>query len=569
MNDRSPAVLPFDPEAPRRIRVEDPGRGFRHGDMVRIQYTTTVRRGRFGPETAARGRIIEKITGTDEELDLINIRTRYNLPEGFPKAVRRETESYQLPPDEFPNRKKIKGDWIVTIDSEDAKDLDDAVSLTQKNGIWKLSVHIADVTRFVRPGSELDREAQSRATSVYFGGQVIPMFPEFLSNGHCSLHPGEDKFALSCAMDIDDDGTVVRYDVFPSLIRISKRLSYNGVNAVLAEASDRSSDAVNLRLMVKLMDILKRRRLRDGSIDFDLDEIRIVRDSQGRVTGLKKHHRGTAERLVEEFMLIANQTVARFLERHKAPAIFRIHDIPDEMKVAGLNPVIQALKLPPLDTRALTSARFQDLIVRSKDQPEEQAVIFLVLRSMQQAVYCTENRGHFGLGFAHYVHFTSPIRRYPDFITHKLVKQVLLSLTKRDKKALQMISARELEKLAEHCTVMEKHATETERAYLKLKQVRWMSKSAESSGKRQKAWDAVVTGVTEKGVFVELLETPVEGLIGREDMTDDNYFFDERTATMRGRRSGRVYRLGGAARVRLKKVDLARFLIDFQPAGPD
>ena len=285
----------------------------------------------------------------------------------------------------------------------------------------------------------------------------------------------------------------------------------------------------------------------------DDNEVKITLDDSGRVRELTKVLRGDSERIVEEFMLEANRTVARFLAKHNMPAVYRVHDIPSEIKVAALNGLIRHMGLGVINPRAMDPRQFQEVIERSKNDVNEQAIIFLVLRSMQQALYTTDNRGHFGLGFEHYTHFTSPIRRFPDLLTHRIIKNVLLYGNKRP-----AYNAEELENIAAHCTEREHQATDVERFYRKIKQVRFMKERA------GKVYQGIVTGVTPKGIFVEIIEFPAEGMVLREDMTGDQWTYDDRLALYNAKRSRKTISLGATVTIRVKKVDEARFLIDFE-----
>jgi len=559
VNDRKePAVLPISNNYIGRIKVK-PDKICRHGDMVKVKLQKENYNKRTIKKGSIRAQITEKIKGNEDNIDLLYIRTLFQLPESFPRNVRREIKNYKLPKDEFEQQRRIiDKEWIVTIDSEEAKDLDDAVSVSYSSGRWYLGVYIADVTRYVPKDSNIELEAMKRASSIYFGSEVIPMFPEFLSNDLCSLVPGKEKSVLCCLMEIDNNGTVLNYDIFPGIIKINERLSYNMVNNILNDPNDLSFRKENLKKMWQLMEILKNRRLQDGSIDFDIDEIKILKDSSGKVIEIKKQRRGIAERIIEEFMLVANKTVAHFIAENKVPAIYRIHDIPDILKVKGLNHLINSLNLPPIDINGFISTSFQNLLFCSKNKPSEQIVTYFILRSMQQAKYCTDNRGHFGLGFTHYVHFTSPIRRFPDFVIHRIVKNIL---NKRDKTSYYLRTEKGLERISEHCTQVEKKAAEIERTYLKIKEIRWLKQQP-----LKKVWDGIITGITKKGVFVELLDLPIDGLILMEDLQRNERFdFNEKKLIIKGQKSKKIYKLGSFIKVSIKKIDTIKFLIDFTP----
>ena len=549
---KHPFVTPLSGDPHSKIKVERTPFA-KNGDLVKVSVKQQARRKRRGRDERQFGRVLERMDMNEDAVDTLLVRNRYFLPNAFREKTTHQMAALPTVKDDMQDRKQVRGEFIVTVDSESAKDLDDAVSLKKSDGVYKLGVYIADVSRWVPKDSPADREALSRATSVYFGGQVVPMFPERLSNGLCSLNPGEEKAVLAISMDILPSGEVRHFRIFPATIIIDRRLSYSLVNRVLAEPSLDPEIAPHVKLMRELMGVLKKKRLREGSIDFDLHEVKITLDDEGHVKELLKVLRGDAERIIEEFMLEANRTVALFLARHKVPALYRVHDIPSELKVAALNGLIRHMGLGVINPSAMDPRQFQEVLERSKNDVNQQAIIFLVLRSMQQALYTTENRGHFGLGFEHYTHFTSPIRRYPDLITHRLVKNVLKYGSSHPAYNLD-----ELENIAGHCTEREQQATEVERFYRKIKQVRFMK------GRTKGVYAGIVTGVMPKGIFVELSDFPAEGLIFREDIGGDDWSYDERQALFIARRSRKTIGLGATLNVRVKNVDDVRFLIDFE-----
>jgi ribonuclease R len=501
------------------------------------------------------GRILEVLKMNEDELDLESVRVRFGLSSEFGQKARKELgETIAGLKDDLAGiRRKIEGEYIVTIDSETAKDLDDAVSVKKEGENIRLSVYIADVSLFIRKGSALDHEASERANSFYYGKAVTPMLPETLSNGWCSLNPGEEKFVLGVSMLIDPRGNILNKDVFPAKIVINRRLSYDWVNKALKLPS-LDECGHNLRIMRRLMDILRQKRMDDGAIDFDLDEIKAIIDEKGRTAELARLRRGDSERMIEEFMLLANQTIAKFLADSKVPLIYRIHESPAEFKVDNFNAVLESLNLGKVPVGRIDPKVFQKVILKSRDKDFEKLITFMVLRTMQQAIYSPDNKGHFGLAFSHYTHFTSPIRRYPDLIIHRLIKFVLLKRRNPD----YQYSVGELSKICERSTAQERLATDAERFYMKLKQVRFLK------DKVGKVYDAVITGIGMMGVFCELTKYPVEGLILKSYLMDDYYIFDESASTYTGRKTRKVLKLGKPVKVRVVRVDDERMQIDLQ-----
>jgi len=488
---------------------------------------------------------------------------KYDLIGPFPSAVLRETKSISPPTSkEWGNRTNYR-DWpIVTIDGKTAKDFDDAVHVRQLNkNEYELGVHIADVSFYVKEGTALDREAQKRGTSVYFPGTVIPMLPPVLSENVCSLKAKKDRLTLSVVMRIDSAGNLKESKIEESIIRSKERLTYTDVGAILEEGdkflSDRYSDFLDqFHVMEELSKILGERRTKEGSIDFDLPEPDILLDIQGRPEGIIKRERNVAHRIIEEFMLMANRTVAEHLVQLKFPFLHRIHEQPDEDKLQDLVDFTLSFDCYSLVKRKITSKHLQELLLEMKDRPEERLISTVVLRSMKQALYSEQNKGHFALAFKDYCHFTSPIRRYPDLIVHRVVRESLKHKL-MPKKAKEELESK-LESVASHCSFRERNAEEAEREVVAGLKVRFMEKKVDQ------AFDGYITGVTGYGFFVEIENFFIEGMIHVSSLEDDYYVFYEKDHLLKGMRKGRVYRLGDKVRVRVAGVNEERGWIDFQ-----
>ena len=448
---------------------------------------------------------------------------------------------------------------VVTIDGEHARDFDDAVSIERlANGHYRLGVHIADVAHYVQEGSALDREAFDRGTSVYFPERAVHMFPEVLATGVCSLNPRVDRLVQSCLMEVTTNGEVVRHEIHDGVIRSAERMTYTAVNAILTGDTDVRERYARLvpafELMGELFIILNGRRRRRGSVDFDLPEPEVVLDTEGLVADIIPSERNIAHRLIEEFMLLANETVASHLEDAGMPALYRIHEVPDALKVEEFDAFVRALgyslDAPP---NAVKPKHFQALVETIKGSPVERPIAFLMLRTMQKARYDSVNMGHFGLAAASYTHFTSPIRRYPDLVVHRLLRELRhTGVTEERREALDLL----LPEVGRHTSERERRADEAERELVQWKKVRFMA------GKVGDVFDGYITGVTHFGLFVELVDHYVEGLVHISTLADDYYRFREGTHVLHGERTKKVYRLGDHVRVQIARVDLERRMID-------
>jgi len=448
----------------------------------------------------------------------------------------------------------------VTIDGEHARDFDDAITIEKlANGTYWLGVHIADVSHYVQEGSALDREAYERGTSVYFPERAVHMFPSELATGLCSLNPHVDRLVQSCLMEIDRRGQVVRYEFHDGVINSDERMTYTAVNAILTdrdpELLERYAPLVPMfEQMRELFQILNDARRRRGSIDFDLNEAEVIIDEGGVVEAIIALHRNVAHRLIEEFMLLANETVASYLESREAPALYRIHEEPDILKVAKFEEFIShfhyTLAAPP---NTLRPKHFQKLLEKIHGQPEEKPIAMLMLRTMQKARYAPENLGHFGLASPSYTHFTSPIRRYPDLVVHRALRAARHeSLSEEAREEW----TDELPEVARHTSEMERRADDAERELVQWKKVKFM---ADKVGDE---FEGYVTGVAAFGLFIELIEHYVEGMVHISTMADDYYRFVEGAHLLRGENSQKIYRLGDKVKVQVIRVNMDARQID-------
>ncbi|WP_042353956.1 ribonuclease R [Bacillus rubiinfantis] len=503
----------------------------------------------------------------DPGVDILSIIHKHGLPMAFPDEVLQQANEVPdtISEDELVNRRDLRGETIVTIDGADAKDLDDAVTVTKlDNGNYKLGVHIADVSYYVKEGSPIDREAADRATSVYLVDRVIPMIPHRLSNGICSLNPRVDRLVLSCEMEIDAEGHVVSHEIFQSVIKTTERMTYHDVNRILVDKDEETRARYELlvpmfELMEELAAILREKRMKRGAIDFDFKESKVLVDENGKPTDVIIRERSVAERLIEEFMLAANETVAEHFHWLDVPFIYRIHEDPKEDKLRRFFEFITNFGYIVKGTANQVHPRaLQEIIEEVQGKPEEMVVSTVMLRSMQQAKYDPESLGHFGLSTQFYTHFTSPIRRYPDTIVHRLIRTYLIE-GKLDETTREKWNA-QLPEIAEHSSKMERRAVDAERDTDELKKAEYME------DKIGEEYDGIISSVTNFGMFVELPNT-IEGLVHVSYMTDDYYRFDERHLAMIGERTGNVFRIGDEITVRVVKVDKDEHSIDFEVVG--
>jgi len=552
-------VVPHEKRVVQEIQVPpaDVG-GARAGDMVAVEITRWP--------TATRpplGRVVEVFGSLDEPgVDTRVIICKHGLPDAHSeRAILEATRlGEHVQARDLDGRTDFRSWPTVTIDGEDARDFDDAITLEQlPNGHYWLGVHIADVAHYVGEGTVLDQEAYDRATSVYFPERALHMFPAELATGLCSLKPDVDRLVQSCLMEVDARGDVVQYQLHDGVIHSDARMTYTGVNAIITDHDPaemaRYEPLVPLFVrMRELFVILNERRHRRGSIDFDLPEAKLVLDQEGLVAEITQAQRNVAHRIIEEFMLLANETVARHLEQSGVPSLYRIHERPDPLKVAEFEAFVSSLGYSlSVEPGLVRPHDFQHLIERIAGLPVERPIAFLMLRTMSQARYSPDNVGHFGLAASTYTHFTSPIRRYPDLVVHRLLREVRGGApTAERREAL----GEQMPEIGRHTSERERRAMDAERELVQWKKVRFM---ADKVGEE---YDGYVTGVSAFGLFVELIEHFVEGLVHVATMVDDYYRFVDTAHVLKGERSGKVFRLGDRIRVQVVRVDTERRQVD-------
>ncbi|HBA63252.1 MAG TPA: ribonuclease R [Lachnospiraceae bacterium] len=509
------------------------------------------------------GKVVEIIGHVgDPGTDILSIVKGYDLPVEFPEKVLNQAERVSGPVNEadMAGRMDLR-DWVtVTIDGEDAKDLDDAITIRREGDGYCLGVHIADVTNYVQENSALDREALKRGTSVYLADRVIPMLPHILSNGICSLNAGEDRLALSCIMQIDSKGTIVDHTIAETVIRVNERMSYTSVKKILTDQDvqerERYRELVPMfQDMEELAGILREKRKKRGSIDFDFPETKLVLDEQGMPVALAPYERNVATRIIEDFMLAANETVAEDFFWQEIPFVYRTHEIPDEDKIRKFATFINNFGHSlHVSNREIHPKEIQKLLARIEGTPEEDLISRLALRSMKRARYSPENEGHFGLAAKYYCHFTSPIRRYPDLQIHRIIKETLHGRMQADRLAHYEAILPEVTK---QCSELERRADEAERETVKLKKAEYMEQHC------NELFHGVISGVTKWGLYVELTNT-VEGLVHVMNMMDDHYEYHEERYELVGLHTGKTYRLGQEVQVMVWNVDELSRTIDFK-----
>ncbi len=495
--------------------------------------------------------------GTDIEA----IIWKYNLPQEFPEEVRREVSniSAEITKEDLEARHDLRDLLMVTIDGEDAKDLDDAVSIEKIPNGFRLGVHIADVAYYVREGSKLDKEAYNRGTSVYLADRVIPMLPRELSNGLCSLNPQEDKLTMTCFMDINIEGKVTAHEIVPSVININERMTYKNVAKILVDKDPELMQRYDylvgsFQMMEELSLILNKRRIDRGAIDFDFPESKVILDDKGHTIDIIKFERTVAEKIIEEFMLAANETIAEHMYWLEVPFLYRVHEDPSEEKLELLNGFINTFGYNIKGLSKIHPKALQKVVHKAKGKREEKVINMVLLRSMKQARYSEESTGHFGLAAQYYSHFTSPIRRYPDLVIHRVIREALFdkSLGSKQKERLK----KKMPITAQHTSQRERQAEEAERETKDLKKVEFMK------DKVGQEFDGTISGVTSFGMFVEL-ESSVEGLIRVSGLTDDFYRYIEEKFYLIGEHTKKIYRMGDPIRVKLVKVNVSEKQIDF------
>ena len=511
------------------------------------------------------GKVVE-ILGhiSDPGTDILSIVKGYDLPVEFPEKVMRQAERVpdRISEADMQGRTDLRDVQMVTIDGEDAKDLDDAVSLEMNGGQYILGVHIADVANYVQEGSALDREAFERGTSVYLVDRVIPMLPRRLSNGICSLNEGQERLALSCIMTIDQRGKVLDHVIAETVIRVDRRMTYTSVKKILeeqdAEESARYEELVPMfQRMQELAGLLRARRRARGSIDFDFPETKVILDEKGEPVEIRPYDRNTATKIIEDFMLIANETVAEDYFWQELPFVYRTHENPDPDRMKKLSTFINNFGYSiRFREDEVHPKELQKLLERLEGTPEETLISRLTLRSMKQAKYTTECTGHFGLAARYYCHFTSPIRRYPDLQIHRIIKDSLRGRMNQEKiEHYRKI----LDEVAKQSSERERRADEAERETIRLKKAEYMSRHL------WEEYEGVISGVTGWGLYVELPNT-VEGLVHVASLQGDYFEYNENAYEMVGQRTGKTYRLGQTVRVQVVKADRTTRTVDFELA---
>lgn len=528
------------------------------GDVVIVEITEWPGK-RRNPE----GQIID-ILGQkgDKGIDILTIIKKYALPEEFPDKVQNYAENIEeeIPESEYKRRRDLRDVRMVTIDGEDAKDLDDAVSIERlPKGHFKLGVHIADVSHYVREKNPLDKEALKRATSVYLIDRVIPMLPKKLSNGICSLNPKVDRLALSCIMHIDGGGKVLEHEIVESIIKTDERMTYTEVTKILRDGDE---DLIkeyeylydDFKAMGELCEILRKKRLNRGAIDFNFEESKIILNQAGKPIDIRPYDREIANRIIEEFMLVCNETIAEHMYWANMPFVYRIHEDPDEEKLQHFSEFIYNLGYSLKSTKEVHPRALQAILEKVEGKKEETVVSTLLLRSMMQAKYSPQCVGHFGLAARYYCHFTSPIRRYPDLMIHRIIKEFING--KIDGKRIERLNTI-VEYAAKQSSDMERVAQEAEREVDDLKKAEYMSE------KIGEEFQGIISSVTSFGFFVELHNT-VEGLVSLTDLDDDYYVYDERHLSLIGEATKKVYKLGDEVTIKVTRVNVDTHEIYFK-----
>jgi ribonuclease R len=552
-------VIPEDPRLPYKLYIDEPNALNAKPDQIVVAQILSYNEKHRNPD----GQIVQilgfpHIPGMDEK---IVIHT-YDLPTVFPSIVLEAADSIpdHISEEEIRQRVDLRDQIIFTIDRENARDFDDAVSIERlENANYKLGVHISDVSFYVQEDTPLDQEAYQRGTSVYFPDRAIPMFPERLSSNICCLREGEDHLTLSVFMEFDPTVKLVSYDICPSIIRSKARLTYTSVRQMLKDNDEVLRQRYetllpSLSLMKELSELLWQKRARRGSLDFDLPEPEIILDVQGRIENIIKAERNLAHRLIEEFMIAANETVASHLSWMQMPSMYRVHDRPDEAKIASLEEFLGTIGLRLQQGAHIHSKDIQRLLTRVEGKPVEHVVNMLTLRAMKQAVYSVNNIGHFGLASTHYTHFTSPIRRYPDLMVHRILRETWQGRGFSEQAVEKRRSY--LEQIAEHSSIRERVAMDAEREIVQIKKLRFMRDKVGES------FHGVISGITPFGLFVELQEYFVEGMIHITNLHDDYYQYRAETYSLVGEQFRKTYRVGDCVTVQVAHVDVAKRQMD-------
>ncbi len=515
----------------------------------------------------AEGKVIEVLGGVNEAgVDMLSLIKEYELPYKFPKEVEQEAKEYgdKIDETDMIYRKDLRKDTIFTIDGEDAKDLDDAIHVEKlENGNYKLDVHIADVSHYVREKTELDKEAYLRGTSIYMLGRVIPMLPRELSNGICSLNAGKDRYTLSCSMEITPKAKVVSSDIYKAVINVTERMTYTDVQKILDKTDEEvlkkyKNYIKDFELMAELATILKEKRKENGYLNLDIPESKIVLDENGFAIDVKKYETYFSNEIIEQFMLIANETVAERFYWLQAPFIYRVHEAPDLEKVRELNKTLNnfGYKIKISKEDIIYPNEFSKILDDVKGKTEEKVIANLILRTLKVAKYDSENKGHFGIASKYYCHFTSPIRRYPDLFIHRMISKYIESNYTVNEFFIKKYSKRAT-KRAENCSERERTATKVEREAVKIKKAEYME------SKIGQEYEGIISSVTSFGVYVEL-ENTVEGLIRYENLGNEYFIFDESNRQAIGENSNKVYKIGDKIKIRVIDANKLLRRIDFE-----
>ncbi len=551
-------VIPDNPKIAKDIFIDkEHTMGAVNGHKVVVRLISFGKKNR-NPE----GKIIE-ILGhvNDPGVDILSVVRAYHLPEQFPEEVMEQVSAIpeRVLPEEYEGRKDIRNWQTVTIDGEEAKDLDDAITMRKKeNGHFILGVHIADVSHYVKEGSPLDKEALKRGTSVYLTDRVIPMLPHKLSNGICSLNAGVDRLALSCIMELDDKGNILNHEIAKTVINVDRRMTYTAVKQILEDKDEaviaEYKELVSMfETMAEAAGKLREKRRMRGGIDFDFPESKIILDKRGRAVEVKPYERNSATKIIEDFMLAANETIAEDFFWQELPFLYRTHETPDMDRIRKLTVFLKSFGYYlKIKSGEVHPKEFQKLLGKIEDTPDEAMISRLVLRSMMRAKYTTENTGHFGLAVKYYTHFTSPIRRYPDLQIHRIISEQLEGrLSERRMEHYKKL----LPQVAVDTSTTERRADEAEREVDKLKKVEYMSKHL------GEIHEGVISGITNWGMYVELPNT-CEGMIRLQDL-DDYYIFDENKYELQGEMGHRTFRLGQKLKICIADADKVTRTVDF------
>ena len=515
----------------------------------------------------AEGQIIEILGGINEAgVDMLSLIKQYELPAEFPTEVVHEAKAFgdKINQDDIKGRKDLRKDVVFTIDGEDAKDLDDAIHVEKlPNGNYRLDVHIADVSNYVREKTELDKEAYLRGTSIYMLGRVIPMLPRELSNGICSLNAGQDRLTLSCSMEITPKAKVVTSDIYKGVINVTERMTYTDVQKIIDksdnEVLERYKNYISdFELMAELATILKEKRRENGYLNLDIPESKIILDKDGYAVDVKKYETYFANEIIEQFMLIANETVAEKFYWLQAPFIYRNHEAPDLDKIKDLNKVLYnfGYKIKISKEDIIYPNEFAKILEDIKGKNEEKVISNIILRTLRVAKYEAENKGHFGIASKYYCHFTSPIRRYPDLFIHRIISKYLESNYMVNDFFIKKYSAR-AEKRAENCSERERRAVKVEREAEEIKKAEYME------SKIGEEYDGIISSITSFGIFVEL-ENTVEGLIRYERLGDEYFIYNDELKQAIGERTNKVYKIGDRVKIRVADANKELKRIDFE-----